>query len=773
MFSAVNAVLLRPLPYPESDRLVRFIEYRPADASGEPGYPQQLASIPIAALAAVRTQATTLSHVGAYASSMMMLTGREEPVRLQVTRSSPAVLEMLGARPRIGRLFDPDTETPGSDGLAILSDGAWQQYFRGAADVLGRSLTLDGRSFSIVGVMPDDFRFPDPQTQVWIPYPLTGRGRISPIARLADGTALETASAQVSGILAAIQASAPAGRAKPSTFVVERVHEHLSAPVRPALTVMAIAVGAVLLIACVNVANLLLARTATRRREIAVRRALGAGRGQIARQLLTESTLLSIASAVAGTLLAGGLLQLLKTLGTSLPRTDLTPGVSIPRLDEIAMDPVVLLLTVAVVLATTVLFGVAPALHETDAGDTDALRAGTSSAKHGFNLLRLSRLRSLLVVGEIALAMVLLLAGGLLLHSFVKLSSVHPGYDPANLLTFYVPSVGKGSPSFNDDLVERLRGLPGVRSAGYAELMPMVRARSGIPIKPVQPLPVGASPPGPIDARIVSRDFLPSLGVALVAGRGFTEHDRDGQPRVMLINRRLARSGFLGPEPLGARILAGPFEWEVVGIVEDVRQYGLDQEPDPQVFFDIRQLPAGNPSPYFAVRTEHDPLALVPRIRDIVRQLNASGMAYGIATMDELMSNSVSRPRLYAVLVGMFAVIAAGLAAIGIYGLNAYSVTERTREFGIRIALGATRANVIGLVLGQSAVLIGVGLGLGLGAAAAGSRYLQRLLFGITPLDAPTFVATTLMFGIVAVLASYVPARRATRVDPMVALRHE
>ena len=773
IFSVVQAVLLRPLPYPESDRLVQFIENRPAEASNELGYPQQLATIPIADLPGFRTRATTLSHVGVHASRLMMLTGRDEPVRLHVTRVSPAVLEMLGVPPRIGRPFDPREEAPGAGGFAILSHGAWQQYFGGASTVLGRGLTLDGQSFSIIGVMPDHFRFPDPQTQVWVPYPLNGRGRVSPIARLADGVALETASAQVSGILAGIQALAPARRATPSTFAVTRVHDQLIAPVRPALTVMALAVGALLLIACVNVANLLLARAVARRREIAVRLALGAGRGRIARQLLIESTVLTFAGAVGGTLLAAAALQLVQTLGASLPRADLTPGVSIPRLDEISIDPLVLMLTLAVVLATTVLFGVAPALHHADARHTEALRESTSSPKHGLNVFRLHRTRGLLVIGEIALAMLLLVAGGLLMRSFVKLASVHPGYDAGNLLTFYVPSVDRSAPSFNDDLIERLRGLPGVRSAGYAELMPMVRARSSMPIKPAQPPASGAPPPGPIDVRTVSRDFLPALGVALVAGRGFTANDRDGQPRVMLINRTLARSGFLGPDPLGTRVAAGPFQWEVVGIVEDVHQYGLDQQPDPQVFFDIRQLPAGNPTPYFAVRTEHDPLALVPSVRDIVRQLNPNAMVDGVATMKQLMSNSMSRPRLYAVLLGMFAVLAAGLAAIGIYGLIAYSVAERTREFGIRIALGATRWNVIGLVLGQSAVLIGAGLVLGLGGAAAGSRYLEGLLFGIAPLDAATFFASSLLFGLVAVVASYVPGRRATSVDPVVALRHE
>jgi putative ABC transport system permease protein len=773
IFSVVSAVLLRPLPYPESDRLVRFIEYRPADAGSELGYPQQLASIPVAELANIRTQATTLSHLGVYASTMMMLTGRDEPLRLHVTRVSPATLEMLGVRPRIGRSFEPREESPGADGFATLSHDAWQRYFGGASDVLGRVLILDGRSFSIVGVMPDDFRFPDSQTEIWIPYPLNGRGRVSPIGRLADGVLLETASAQAGGLLARLQASAPARRGAPSTFAVERVREQLIAPVRPALTVLAIAVGALLLIACVNVANLLLARTVTRRREIAVRLAIGAGRGRIARQLFIESTVLTLAGAVAGTLLAGGALRLFQMLGTSLPRTDLTPGVSIPRLDEISIDPVVFILTLAVVLTTTVLFGVTPALHQADARFTAALREGTSSAKHAFKLFGLHRVRGLLVIGEIALAMLLLVAGGLLMNSFVKLASVHPGYDAGNLLTFYVPSAERGSPSFNDDLVARLRGLPGVRSAGYAELMPMARARSSMPVKPAQPPAPGGPPPSPIDVRTVSRDFLPALGVPLVAGRGFTGNDRDGQPKVMLINRTLARSGVLGSDPLGTRVSAGPFQWEVVGIVEDVHQYGLDQKPDPQVFFDIRQLPAGNPNPYFAVRTEHDPIGLVPSVRDLVKQLNPHAIVDGVATMEQLMSNSVSRPRLYAVLLGIFAVTAAGLAAIGIYGLIAYSVAERTREFGIRIALGATPADVIGLVLGQSAVLIGAGLLLGLAAAAAGARYLQGLLFGISPLDAPTFLATALMFGVVAVLASYVPGRRATRVDPMVALRNE
>jgi predicted permease len=321
--------------------------------------------------------------------------------------------------------------------------------------------------------------------------------------------------------------------------------------------------------------------------------------------------------------------------------------------------------------------------------------------------------------------------------------------------------------------VAHLQSLPGVRAAGYAELMPMVRFRSGIPIRPAQPLSPGNKPPGPIDSRIVSRDFLRAMGVRVIDGRGFGENDRDGQPRVMLINRTLARSAFLGPNPIGAHVFAGPFLWEVVGIVEDVHQYGLDQDPDPQVFFDTRQLPMSNPSPYFALRAESDPIGLVSTIRAVVRKFDPGATVDNVATMEHVVSNSISRPRLQAVLLGVFAGLAGALAIIGTYGVIAYSVAQRTREIGIRMALGATRANVMRLVLRQSVALIGLGLVLGLTSAAAVTRYLQGMLFGLTPLDPTTLIGVALMFGVVATLASCVPGRRATKVDPIVALRWE
>jgi len=772
MFSVINAVLLRPLPYPNSDRLVRFIEHRPPDARNAIGYPQQLASVQTTDLPAFRAEATTLSHVGVYVGTAMMWTGHGEPIRLQATRLSPSILAMLGVRPRIGRTFELREETPGTDAAVILSHAVWQQYFGGRTDVLGQSLVLDGRSFAVIGVMPNGFQYPDPQTQVWTPYALGAtRARLQPIARLADGVSFEAASAQVSGILHNLRTSSAPQTANPPEFGIERVQEQLVAPVRPALLALAAAVAAVLLIACANVANLLLARSAARRREIAVRLALGARRGRIARQLLTESALLAVAGGAAGTLIAIGSLQLLHALGASLSRTDLTPGVSIPRLDEIRIDMSALAFTLVLAVSTGMLFGMAAALRQSNCRHSDFLREGFSSASPGFNLLRHQRTQGVLVVVEIATAMLLLVGGGLLIHSFIKVSTVNPGYDPVNLLTFNVPSAGRAASPFNEDLVERLRSLYGVRSVGYAELMPMVRFRTGIPIRPAQSSSPENTPPGPIDSRTVSRDFLRAMGVRVIEGRGFNENDRAGQPRVMLINRTLARSGFLGPNPIGTRVFAGPFPWEVVGIVDDVHQYGLDQEPDPQAFFDIRQLPTGNPNPYFAVRVDRNPIALVPSVRGIVRQLDPSAVVDSVATMEQVVSNSISRPRLYAVLLSVFAGVAGVLAAIGIYGVIACSVAQRTREIGIRMALGAARTDVMALVLGQSAVVVGVGLALGLSTAVALTRYLQAMLFGVTPVDLTTFVAVSLLFGIVAMFACWVPARRAADVDPMVVLR--
>ena len=542
------------------------------------------------------------------------------------------------------------------------------------------------------------------------------------------------------------------------------------APVRPLIVVLASAVAFVLLIACVNVTNLLLNRNAARRQELALRVALGASPGRVVRYVLTETLLLATLGGAAGVLLALGTVSALRTLGTSLARRDLTPGVSIPRLEEIQIDGTALVFTVATTLCVGLLVGLLPVVRFALARHLDALRIGLSSmasvhagpSRGG---------RAALLVTQTALATMALVGGGLLVHSFVKLANVDPGYEAAHLLTFTVRSSAfAGSVPFSEDVAERLRGLPGVKAVGYAELLPMVRFRTGGPLAPAQPMPAGTPPPpAPIDMRTVSHEFVTAMGMRIVAGRTLRQDDE----RAVLMNETLARSGFLGPQALGQQVLVAghPDPFEVVGIVRDVRQYGLDQDPDPQVFVDARQLPPGNPTPYFAVRVDGDPTGYVSSVREAVRQMDSSAAIYNVATMQQIRSNALSRPRLFAVLAAAFAIVGALLAAIGVYGVTAYAVTQRTRELAVRLALGARPAELLLMVIRQGVAWTVVGLLLGVAGSIALSRYLQGVLFGITPVDPTTFAVVSAMFLVVAILATLIPARRIARVDPLVALR--
>ncbi len=800
IFSVVNAILLRPLPYPDADRLVRiFGSVPPGD--GAAGAARRVPAMQVADLAALREHSQTLSHVTFYVPQQMTLAG-DDPIRIEGTRISRDTLAMLGVQPRVGRGFAPAEDHAGADAVVILSDALWRRRFNGSAGAIGQSLVLDGRAYAVIGVMPAGFQFPDSASQFWMPFVASDFPSMggAPLAKLKEGIRPEAAEAELSIIAPQVRAAREAaGRPAPplpAGYEVVRLQDLLVAPVRHGLVVLAAAVGFVLLIACANVANLLLARSASRRREIAVRLAIGASRWRLIRQTLTESLLLAMLGGVAGIVLAYIGVELLHTLGAGLPRRDVGAGVGLPRLDEIGVDATALFFTLSVSMFTGVLFGIMPALRQPHSA-TEVLREGSNASASGFSLARRQRLQGSLVIVEIAMATMLFLGGGLLIRSLINLSRVHPGYDPTHVATAQVVLprgryTGRQVTAFTEEVSARLRRANGVQAAAYARQLPTVRARTGAMLRFTPDLPARMPPPPPFDARqpphspdvrVVDRDFLTVMGVRVVAGRGLTEADAAGAPQVMLINQTLARSGFLGEQPIGRQVYAiGASPWEIVGIVEDVHQFDLDRDPDPQVFIDYRQEPVSTrpappgvppPSPYFAVRTSDASMTFASALRSIVHDLERQATVDNVATMEQLVSNSLSRPRLYAVLLGIFAAIAVALTAIGIYGVMAYAVAQRTREIGIRMALGARGAAVMMLVMRQSLLVTSIGLAFG-GALAAGmTRYLETLLFGVTPLDPATFAGVIVAFSAIALAASYLPARRAARVDPLVALRSE
>jgi putative ABC transport system permease protein len=772
-FAFVNTVWLEPLPYARADGLVRIVGDPPA---GEGAAARRgLIGMPLAQLASVREGSRTLSHVGVYANATLTLSGRGAPARLEVTRLSPVVLQMIGARPVRGRLFR-DEEEAASSAVIVIGHGLWQRLLGGRADVVGQTLILDGRPQTIVGVMGPGFQFPDPRTQVWMPYVLDASGRratMPPIARLADGASLEAAARELRGLMPRLLAGNPAA-ARWATVDVVRWQEQLVAPVRPALAVLSLAVGFVLLIACANVGSMLLARAASREAEMALRLAVGARRIRIVQQVLTEIVVLAVAGGALGSVLVVGAMRAVRALGATLPRDDMAVEIGIPRLQEMTFDVQVVAVTLAIAVAAGLLAGLPPALRQMNTQPEGMLRAAAAVPGSGRGLLGAHRAQALLIVGQVALAMVLLIGGGLLLRSFINLARVDPGYDARQVLTFNVFTAGRTRPPmFDDTVVSRLAVLPGVESVGYAELLPMVRFRvGGVPLR--RESDRSAVPGAPVpDMHVVTPGFLRAMRVRVVEGRMLDDRDGQGQALVVLINRALARSGFLGRAPIGTRIYPTMRDtpWQIVGVVEDLRQHGLDQEPAPQIYVSARQFPMGNPSPYFAIRAQGEPAAVLPAVRAAVRDVASEAFVDNVATMDAIVSNSLARQRLFALMLGVFALIAAFLAAVGLYAVVAHSVARRTREIGLRMAMGAGGWSVMRLVLGQSLALTAAGLAIGLAGALAISRYLQQLLFGLAPFDVLTFAGVSVAFLVIAVTASWLPARRAARIGALAALR--
>jgi len=765
VFSVVNGVLLRPLPYPEPDRLVRVFGPTPTTA-GIDGRPTRLVDLPSQTFERLRLAEGAFSHVAGYMPTTATLTGQGDAVRLVGSVVSAAAFPMLGVAPFLGRTFEPSAEAIGTDAVIVLSEATWRRYFHADPTVIGKVINLDDRGRTIVGVMPAGFaqmgmHFPDPQAQFWVPdVPPSPDSRnrlnVAVMARLAPGVSLPVAE----GI-----SNTAVGDLNQRRLELSRVHDEIVRPVRPALLLLVASVGLVLLIACVNVANLLLARMAARDREIAVRRAVGASRGRLIRQFLTESALLSLLGGIIGTAIAFGGVALLRVLATSLNRRDLARGANLPRLDQIGFDGSVLAVTVGVALAAGLLFGLIPAIRHARQRDLDLLREKQVS----------HRIRGTLVVAEIAMAVMLLVGGALLIHSFLQLSNVERGYDATNVLTFQAAPLGLSRAegmTFADRLVARLAGMPGVTAVGYSNNLPLIQQGFSRDVSP-RPLPPGQRAQRPYPSlHAVSPGFVEAMGLRIAQGRTFSSGEL--ARREALVSRTFANSDFFDGPALGRQIYGGRGSWEVVGIVEDVRQFQLDQPPGSEMFIiDFIAAPPGFGGTYFAVRTPGSPLAISAEVRSIVRQIDRSATVDNIATMEQIVSNAVSGPRLYAVMLGMFAAVAVALAAIGIYGVLAFIVTHRTREIGIRMALGARSAAVVSLVVRQSAVQIVIGVAAGIGGAALLSRYLEGLLFGVTPLDTLTYAAAGVTFALVALAAAYGPARRATKVDPLIALRAE
>jgi putative ABC transport system permease protein len=822
IFSVVHTVLLTPLPYRNADRFVRLMPDR-SDSSS-----RGLAGITRSELDALRARAHTVSHLGVYVPTTVTLSGPGEAARVDGIKISPTVFAMLGETPRIGRSLEPGEEAHGSDQVVILSDTMWQRQLEGDPNVLGRSLSFDGVPYRVVGVMGPGFHFPDVETQFWVPFAWPAGARLVLTGQLQSGAPIKAASDEVTMILrqerldprtawialglpeppppppppgsVARKVRSPApppGNAPPSAsappvsrpaFRFVGLEEQAIAPVRPALGILSAAVGLVLFIASVNVGNLLLARAAARAHEMAVRTALGASRGRLMRQLLTEGVVLAAAGGAAGLGVAYGGLRLLQTLGTAAAGRDLAWSFSLPRLNEVGLDSATLLFGVALSLATGGLVGLIVALRQSRLDQTDVLRE-QHAAVSGFDLFRRHRGRGLSIVAQMAMAVLLCIGGWLLLDSFAKLSRVDPGYDTSHVLTFQVAlPPGRAVLPFLDDLVARLQAMPGVRAAGYADQLPLSLRWGTVPLRTtaVPPvIPPAPAPPGLPNrpdfpaAQIVSPGFLDAIGVPVIAGRGLSDTERVGPRRPLLLSRTLAQSGFLGAHPIGAQVFAvGSAPLEIVGIVADTHEQGLAQDPGSQVFLTYRELPTGEAlastsPPHVAVRTVGAPASMTAPIRSILKQMDEHAGMDTVETLEQVVSATLVRPRVYAVFLGSFAGVAVILAVVGVGGVVSFAVIQRTHEIGVRLALGAGRWQVLGVVLRQSVVLTAIGLTVGILCAAIVTRYLQALLFGLSPLDPVTFVAAPLSFSAVVVIAVLLSARRALIVDPLIALRHE
>jgi putative ABC transport system permease protein len=765
IFTVVNSVLLQPLHYYQPAQLTMV-----RDRNLKAGFPQF--SLSPGNYLDYRDHNHTFSGIAAFGGASMNFSGSSEPERLRGSKVTNEFFHVLGASPTLGRTFTQQEGQQGSDRVVILSYGLWQRLFSGGHDVLGKQLKLNDNAYTVVGVMPRDFQFPS-RTEFWIPLTMNlqnwqqrGGHYLGGIGRLRDGVSLATAQKDLNAIAAIAEREHPNSNSGWDT-TLQSLQDASVGKIRPAMLTLTAAVGFVLLIACVNLANLLLSRSAARRREIGIRNALGAGRGRLVRQLLTESVLLSLVGAAVGLALAWAGTRLL---------VNLTPDI-LPRASEIGVDGRVLAFTAAIAILTGLLFGLAPALQMARTDVNSALREGGRGNAMGF---RRNRLRSVLVIGEVALSLVLLSGAGLLMRSFYHLQSVDPGFDPHDVLTFRtnLPGTRYAAPektiAFYDQALQRIRALPGVTAAGAGQIFPLAGDDYILSFVQVEkpPLPVGNQPSAAYYA--VTSDYFNALRIPVKVGRAFNAHDTKTSPAVAMISESMARQFYRGENPIGQHLTVGNGSnkpAEIVGIVGDVRDQELESTGRPAIYFPATQDSFG--SMYFGVRTAADPEALIAPVRAAIRAIDPELPLDAVGTVDGSVSKSLAQRRFSMLLMAIFAMLALILAMVGIYGVMAYSVTQATQEIGIRMALGAARTDVLRIVLTYGGMLMTVGLVIGIGAAFGAGRLLAAQLYEVKPFDPLTFAAVGASLLVTGLAACLVPAFRAMRVDPLVALRNE
>ncbi len=760
IFSVVNGVLLRPLPYPHPESLVRVHEI--VDKFGR-------FSVAPASFLDWRQQNTVFAHIAAFNSAGATLQTVDGPERVQGALVSSDLFDLLEVAPALGRTFRADEDMPGKDRVIVLSQGLWERRFNRDPNVLGQSVSLNGAPVTVVGIMPPNFTFPG-QSEFWRLLALNsanatrGAHFLGVIARLKPGVTVERAAVEMKTIAERLAVQYPESSANESAEVIG-LHANMVEHIRPALLAIFAAVGALILIACANVANLLLVRASIRSKEIAIRTALGAGRLRLILQLLAESVVLALAAGVAGVFIAYWAIRPIQTLGTAI----------IPRADSIAIDGTVLVFALIVSIATGILFGLAPAWQASRATISSVLKEGgrTSTAAGG------RWIRSGLLVAEVAMSLVLLVGAALLLRSFERLIHVDPGFRPEQVLAFRVALPNNAYPqdhhkiAFFSRLMERLETLPGVSAAGMIQSVPM-RGDYVLSFTIEGRPPVGPNQEPSANHRVISSDYFKAMGIPLLRGRSFTLEDREKSPMVAIVDQKFVDRYFPDQDPMGKGLDIGNGTdgfYKIVGVVGSVLHDALDGKPSPTMYIPYAQDAFS--SMWVVVRAKGEPTQLSAAARQAVRDIDSTLPAFAMTPLADVVSESIAQRRFSMLLIGVFGAIALVLAAVGLYGVVSYSVSQRTQEIGLRMAIGADRRDVLRLIVGGGMKLAVIGVVIGVAGALALSKVIATMLFELTPMDLVSYSGTVMVLLAVAMVACYVPARRAMRVDPIIALRAE